>query len=71
MIRIGGQDLSPLPANKQDMGFVFQSYALFPNMNVFDNVAFGLKMRHITKPEIAKRVYSILETVGLADRAHY
>lgn len=71
MIRIGGEDISPLPANKRDMGFVFQSYALFPNMNVFNNVAFGLKMRHATKPEIEKRVCSILETVGLADRAHY
>lgn len=71
MISIGGKDISHVPANKRDMGFVFQSYALFPNMNVFDNVAFGLKMRHIGKSDITKRVHSILETVGLADRAHY
>ncbi len=70
-IRIEGKDISHLPANKRDMGFVFQSYALFPNMNVFDNVAFGLKMRHAAKPEIEKRVSSILETVGLANRANY
>jgi putative spermidine/putrescine transport system ATP-binding protein len=70
-IHIGGENISHLPANKRDMGFVFQSYALFPNMNVFDNVAFGLKMRNAAKTELEKRVYSILETVGLADRAHY
>ncbi|VBB05428.1 transport-associated ob type 2 [Lucifera butyrica] len=71
IIRLAGQDIGPLPAHKRDMGFVFQSYALFPNMNVFDNVAFGLKMRRTDTQTIARRVTGILDTVGLADRARH
>jgi putative 2-aminoethylphosphonate ABC transporter ATP-binding protein len=57
---------------KRDFGIVFQSYALFPNMTVEQNVAFGLKMRRMPKKEIAKRVEEILSLVGLNDwRTHY
>ena len=44
---------------------VFQNYALWPHMTVFDNIAFGLKLRKMPKPEIAQRVESVLELVGL------
>ncbi len=44
---------------------VFQNYALWPHMSVFDNIAFGLKLRKLPKPEIAQRVESVLELVGL------
>ena len=53
------------PLNKRNFGFVFQSYALFPHMTVFDNVAFGLKMRNLPQEQIRKEVLEMLETVDL------
>ena len=44
-VSVGGKDLTRVPANKRDMGMVFQAYSLFPHMTVIDNVAFGLKLR--------------------------
>ena len=49
-----GKDYTQVPLNKRNFGFVFQSYALFPHMTVFDNVAFGLKMRNMGKDQIQK-----------------
>ncbi len=60
-----GRDITHVPLHRRNFGFVFQSYALFPHMTVFDNVAFGLKMRRIGKEEIRKRVGEILELVDL------
>lgn len=60
-----GKDYTQVPLNKRNFGFVFQSYALFPHMTVFDNVAFGLKMRKMTKEQIKKEVMDMLETVDL------
>lgn len=60
-----GKDYTQVPLNKRNFGFVFQSYALFPHMTVFDNVAFGLKMRKMTQDQIKKEVMEILETVDL------
>src|SRR5699024_2105106 len=48
-ILFGGKDYTHVPLHKRNFGFVFQSYALFPHMTVFDNVAFGLKMRKIDR----------------------
>lgn len=62
-----GTDMTNVPVNKRNFGLVFQSYALFPHMNVFDNVAFGLKMRKISKTEIEKKVKNILEVCGLTE----
>ena len=70
-ILINGQDYTRLPPNKRDIGLVFQSYALFPHLTVFYNVAFGLRMRRIPKKEIHSRVSIALKMVGLeayADR---
>lgn len=61
----GGKDYTQVPLNKRNFGFVFQSYALFPHMTVFDNVAFGLKMRRMPADEIRKEVMEMLKTVDL------
>ncbi len=61
-----GKDYTQVPLNKRNFGFVFQSYALFPHMTVFDNVAFGLKMRKMPQDQIKKEVMAMLETVDLA-----
>lgn len=60
-----GKDYTNVPLHKRNFGFVFQSYALFPHMTIFDNVAFGLKMRKLSKAEIEKQVMDVLETVDL------
>ena len=59
------KDYTQVPLNKRNFGFVFQSYALFPHMTVFDNVAFGLKMRNLPQEQIRKEVLEMLETVDL------
>ncbi|WP_432405780.1 ABC transporter ATP-binding protein [Wukongibacter sp. M2B1] len=64
-----GKDYTRVPVHKRNFGFVFQSYALFPHLTVHDNVAFGLKLRKISKSEIDKRVKEILEIVDLKDLA--
>ncbi len=65
MIKIGGNDVTFLPPEKRGIGIVFQNYAIFPHMNVFDNISFGLQMRKVEKSEIARRVVAALEQVGL------
>ena len=68
-ISIDGVDMSRTPANKRGIGLVFQSYALFPHLNAFENVAFGLRLKKLPKPEIAIRVEEGLNTVGLSHLA--
>lgn len=65
-IYLGGQPINALTPNKRDTAMVFQSYALFPHYNVFDNVAYGLKLRKVPKDQIQKRVSDILELVELS-----
>jgi len=70
-VMIDGEDVSKKPAQKREVGFVFQHYAAFKHMTVFGNVGFGLKIRKWRKPEIATRVHELLRLVqldGLADR---
>ena len=69
-IRLAGEEISQLPAEKRPVNTVFQSYALFPHMSVFDNVAFGLKMSGVAKDEIAPRVIEALEMVRLGEFAN-
>ena len=64
-ILIDGEDYSRIPINKRNFGIVFQSYALFPNMTVYENVAYGLKLRKVPADQREKQVLEILETVGL------
>ncbi|CAN5570708.1 ABC transporter ATP-binding protein [soil metagenome] len=64
-IEFEGKDITNLSPEHRGFGMVFQNYALFPHLNVFENVAFGLRARHKPKPEIAERVTSALELVQL------
>ena len=64
----GGKDISALPPSERDFGIVFQSYALFPNLNVKRNVAYGLENRKTPKAETASRVDELLGLVGLGDQ---
>ena len=64
-IYLGGEPINELTPNKRDTAMVFQSYALFPHYNVFDNVAYGLRLRKVPKAEIEERVTSILKLVEL------
>jgi putative spermidine/putrescine transport system ATP-binding protein len=68
-ITVGGRDVTKVPANARDMGMVFQAYSLFPNMNVRENVAFGLRMRKVNKATRLKRADDLLELVGLGRTA--
>jgi spermidine/putrescine transport system ATP-binding protein len=65
-ILFNGMDLASTPPHLRDFGLVFQDYALFPHLNVYDNIAFGLKMRHLGQSEIAERVANSLELVNLS-----
>jgi len=68
-ILIDRDDVTQLPPNKRDTATVFQSYGLFPHMNVFDNVAFGLKTRRMEAEMIRDKVMAMLELVGLGELA--
>jgi spermidine/putrescine transport system ATP-binding protein len=63
-----GKDVTSDPPNKRDVNMVFQSYALFPHMDVFENVAFGLRRRQVPRNEITKQVGEMLEIVDLTGR---
>jgi putative spermidine/putrescine transport system ATP-binding protein len=67
-ITIGGTDITYRPANRRNVGMVFQSYALFPNMSVADNIGFGLRVRKRPKDQIRKRVGELLELINLPDK---
>jgi len=68
-IQLDGSDITTMPPNRRDIGMVFQAYALFPNMTVRENIAFGLQMKKTSKMEIKKRVDAVLEMVRLQDTA--
>src|SRR3954464_10063330 len=68
-VLVDGQDISRVPANKRDMGMVFQSYSLFPTMDALDNVAFGLRMRGWSAAKRRTRAGELLELVGLSAHA--
>jgi spermidine/putrescine transport system ATP-binding protein len=69
-IKIAGADVAGLPAHKRPTNTVFQSYALFPHLNVGENVAFGLERKKVDKAEIKRRVDAELERVGLGNQAN-
>ncbi|MFI5015489.1 MAG: ABC transporter ATP-binding protein [Hyphomicrobiales bacterium] len=68
-IAFDGRDVSDLPAEKRDIGMVFQNYALFPHMTVEQNLAFGLEMRRLPRDEIKTRTRKVLDMVQLGDFA--
>jgi putative spermidine/putrescine transport system ATP-binding protein len=68
-VTVDGRDISSVPAAKRDMGMVFQSYSLFPNMSALDNVGFGLRMRKLASGERKRKAGELLDMVGLAPQA--
>lgn len=68
-IKLDNKYITRLPPNKREIGLVFQSYALFPHLTVFDNVAFGLKLKGMKGTELENKVRAGLKSVGLADFA--
>jgi putative spermidine/putrescine transport system ATP-binding protein len=68
-VTVDGKDIAPVPAARRDMGMVFQSYSLFPNMNALDNVGFGLRMRKRSTAERVQRAAELLDMVGLTPQA--
>ncbi|HRP47023.1 MAG TPA: ABC transporter ATP-binding protein [Trueperaceae bacterium] len=64
-VYLGDQDLTALPAHQRNIGMVFQSFALFPHLNVVENVAYGLRIRGVPKPERTARAQELLELVRL------
>ena len=64
---VKGKDITHVPIEERSIGIVFQSYALFPTMTVYDNIAFGLKMKKLKKPEVDRRVREIARKVDLSD----
>ncbi|MGK6311748.1 ABC transporter ATP-binding protein [Neorhizobium sp. DT-125] len=69
-VRLDGADITRVPANKRAVGLVFQSYALFPHLSVYENVAFGLKLKGMRGTELDARVQSGIKSVGLSSFAN-
>jgi len=70
LITIDGEDVTRVPPEKRPTGMVFQSHALWTHMNVFKNLAFGLKLRRLPEAEIKRKVEAVLELVGLGGFGH-
>src|SRR3954469_16867088 len=66
-ILIDGHDVTDVPPRDRDIAMVFQNYALYPHMNVADNIAFGLRLAHVRKQERAQRVRATASLLGLDD----
>lgn len=66
-IEMNGEDITEIPPFKRQLNTVFQRYALFPHLDVYDNVAFGLKLKNVPKEEIATRVRKVLKMVSMTD----
>jgi len=66
-VNVNGEDITHVPIEERNIGIVFQSYALFPTMTVYDNIAFGLKVKKLKKDEIDQKVRAIAKKVDLSD----
>ncbi len=69
-IILDGEEINPLPPHKRNMSMVFQSYAIFPHLNVFENIAYGLNVQKLSKDIIEKRVNKVLDLVHLEGYGH-
>lgn len=67
-ISLGGKDITNLPAHKRDIAMVFQSYALYPHLSVFENMAFGLRIRKMDPQQIKQRIEKVSKILGLEDK---
>ena len=70
VVYIGGADAATLPAHQRPVNMVFQSYALFPHLSVWDNIAFGLKMKKVAPSELSRRVSQVIEMVQIEELAN-
>ncbi len=70
IVKLDGKDVTYVPTHKRNIGMVFQTLALFPHMNVYENIAFGLRMRRVPESEIRRRVREMLEIVRLTGLEH-
>ena len=71
-IALDGQEINELPPNRRDMAMVFQSYAIFPHLNVYENIAYGLKIKKLSSQEVRRKVADVMtltELTGLENRA--
>jgi ABC-type sugar transport system ATPase subunit len=66
-ILYGGKDMTTIPPFRRNIGMVFQSFALYPHMNIFENVAYGLRVRKTPEAEVKRKVTQVMELVGLMD----
>jgi len=66
-IVVQGEDITYMPVEKRGIGMVFQSYALFPTMSVYENLAFGLKVKKLSKEEIDKKIHKIAKTISISE----
>ncbi|NDV66825.1 polyamine ABC transporter ATP-binding protein [Bacteroides sp. 224] len=66
-IKINGKEITQVPPHKRPVNTVFQKYALFPHLNVYENIAFGLKLKKMSKPDIVKKMKAALRMVGMTD----
>ncbi|MDY0393813.1 ABC transporter ATP-binding protein [Virgibacillus halophilus] len=64
---VDGEDITTQPSNKRDIGMVFQNYALFPHLTVYENVSYGLRIRKVNKSELKERTDSVLSLMGLEE----
>ncbi|PXW17568.1 2-aminoethylphosphonate transport system ATP-binding protein [Paraburkholderia caballeronis] len=69
-LTVAGRDLTHVPPHRRNLGLLFQSYALFPHLSVFENVAFGLRARRVPSRDVARRVADALKLVQLGDSGH-
>lgn len=69
-ITLDGRDITNTPPNQRNVGMIFQSYALFPNMNVTQNIGFGLRVRKMNKAEVDRRVQEMISLINLEKHAH-
>ena len=69
-IILGGKDVTHLPPNKRNVGMMFQSYALFPHLDVFENIAYGLQIQKVPESEIKKRVVDMMDLMKITEYAN-
>lgn len=70
-ILVDGKDITNHPVEKREIGMVFQSYALFPTMTVYDNIAFGLKVKKLSKDEINKKILAVAQKIQISQKQLY
>src|SRR5574344_1405262 len=66
-IMYGDTDITTIPPFRRNIGMVFQSFALYPHMNIFENVAYGLRVRKVPEAEVKRKVTEVMELVGLTE----